>query len=197
MCAPFDGRIGKVILSPGNSVSPGTQLVRLVSISPVNVDFSISSRDFLELFGSMNALKAKGKAYMELADGSSYPGNGRIVYMSNSVDTNTDTIEVRASFENRDGKLLPGALVTIRLGLLNPPRMTAVPISAVLNSKQGSYVYVLDAQNKAVRRNVTPGVVSGNYQFITKGLKPGETVVSGGTNKVFPGMPVNPVFAGK
>ena len=197
VCAPFDGRMGKVILSPGNSVSPGTQLVRLVSISPVNVDFSISSRDFLELFGSMNALKAKGKAYMELADGSSYPGNGRIVYMSNSVDTNTDTIEVRASFDNRDGKLLPGALVTIRLGLLNPPRMIAVPISAVLNSKQGTYVYVLDAKNNAVRRDVVPGPVTGNYQFIIKGLKPGETVISGGTNKVIPGRPVNPVFAGK
>ena len=65
------------------------------------------------------------------------------------------------------------------------------------NSKQGTYVYVLDAKNNAVRRDVVPGPVTGNYQFIIKGLKPGETVISGGTNKVIPGRPVNPVFAGK
>ena len=197
VCAPFAGRIGKVVLSPGNSVSPGTQLVRLVSLTPVYADFSISSRDVLELFGSMDALKAKGKAYMELADGSSYPGDGRIIYMSNSVDTNTDTIEIRASFNNKDGKLIPGALVTIRLGMRNPEKMVAVPISAVLNSKEGAFVYVVDAEKRAVRRPVTPGSVHGNFQFISKGLKAGETVISGGTNKVIPGMPVNPVFAGK
>ena len=197
VCAPFDGRMGKVVLSPGNHVSPGKELVRLVSITPVNVDFSISSRDFLETFGSMDALKAKGKVYMELADGTKYPGKGQVIYMSNSVDTNTDTIEIRASFNNKDGKLIPGALVTIRLGMRNPEKMVAVPISAVLNSKEGAFVYVVDAENRAVRRPVTPGSVHGNFQFIAKGLKAGETVVSGGTNKVIPGMPVNPVFAGK
>ncbi len=197
VCAPFDGRIGKVILSPGNHVSPGKELVRLVTISPVNVDFSISSRDFLEMFGSMDALKAKGKAYIELADGSKYPGDGRIIFMSNSVDTNTDTIEIRASFDNPKGKLIPGGLVTVRLGLRTPPRMPSVPVSAVLNSKQGSFVYVIGKDKRAIRRAVTLGPVVGNYQFIAKGLKAGETVVSGGSNKVFPGMPVNPVFEKK
>lgn len=197
VCAPFDGRMGKVVLSPGNSVSPGKELVRVVSISPVNVDFSISSRDFLELFGSMENLKKKGKAYIELADGTKYPGDGRIIFMSNSVDTNTDTIEIRASFENKDGKLIPGGLVSVRLGQRVPPKMTAVPVSAVLNSKQGAYVYVVGKDKRALRRSVTVGPVMGNYQFITKGVKAGETVISGGTNKVFPGLPVNPVFAGK
>ena len=197
VCAPFDGRIGKVILSPGNHVSPGKELVRLVTLSPVNVDFSISSRDFLELFGSMDALKAKGKVYVELADGTKYPGDGRITYMSNSVDTNTDTIEVRASFKNPDGKLIPGGLVTVRLGLRNPPSMTAVPMSAILNNKSGSYVYVLDKENKALFRSVSLGPVVGEYQFITKGLKTGETVVIGGTNKVIPDHPVKPVFENK
>ena len=197
VCAPFDGRMGKVVLSPGNHVSPGKELVRLVSITPVNVDFSISSRDFLETFGSMDALKAKGKVFMELADGSKYPGKGQVIYMSNSVDTNTDTIEVRASFDNKDGKLIPGGLVTIRLGQQNPPKMTAVPVSAVLNSKQGPFVYVFDKKNKVSRRNVTLGPVLGNWQFVLKGIKPGESVISGGTNKVFPGMTINPVWAGK
>ena len=117
--------------------------------------------------------------------------------MSNSVDTNTDTIEVRASFDNKDGKLIPGGLVTIRLGQQNPPKMTAVPVSAVLNSKQGPFVYVFDKKNKVSRRNVTLGPVLGNWQFVLKGIKPGESVISGGTNKVFPGMTINPVWAGK
>ena len=193
--SPFDGRMGKVVLSPGNFVTPGTVLVRVVSISPVNVDFSISSRDFLEIFGSMDALKARAKASMELADGSKYPGEGRIIYMSNSVDSSTDTIEIRACFENRDGKLIPGGLVTMRLGLLDPPAMAAVPLSAVLNDKKGSYVYFIGPENRALRRDVTLGPVIGEYQLISKGLKPGEPIITGGTNKVlFPGMPVKPVF---
>ena len=194
--SPFDGRMGKVVMSPGNYVTPGTMLVRIVSISPVNVDFSISSRDFLEIFGSMDALKARAKVAMFLADGTRYPGDGRIIYMSNSVDSSTDTIEIRASFENKEGKLIPGGLVTIRLGLLDPPKMPAVPLTAILNDKQGSYVYVIGPENRALRRNVTLGPVIGVFQLVSKGLKAGETVITGGTNKVmFPGMPVKPVFA--
>lgn len=194
--SPFDGRMGKVTMSPGNYVTPGKELVRVVSISPVNVDFSISSRDFLEIFGSMEALKAKGKATMELADGTNYPGNGRIIYMSNSVDSSTDTIEIRACFDNKDGKLIPGGVVTMRLGQLNPPKMTAVPMSAIINDKQGAYVYVIDKDKKAVRRNVVTGPIVDTWQLLFKGVKPGETVVSGGTNKIlFPGMTVNPVYS--
>lgn len=194
--SPFDGRMGKVKLSPGNYVTPGKELVRVVSISPVNVDFSISSRDFLEIFGSMKALKEKGKATMELADGSQYPGNGRIIFMSNSVDSSTDTIEIRASFDNKDGKLIPGGVVTMRLGQRTAPRMPAVPASAIINDKRGSYVYVLDKENRAIRRDVTLGPVIGQMQLIFKGLRSGETVVSGGTNKIlFPGMKVNPVYS--
>lgn len=193
--SPFDGRMGKVAMSPGNYVTPGTMLVRVVSISPVNVDFSISSRDFLEIFGSMDALKARAQVAMFLADGSRYPGVGRIIYMSNSVDSSTDTIEIRASFENKEGKLIPGGLVTIRLGLLDPPKMSAVPLTAILNDRKGSYVYVIGPENRALRRDVTLGPVIGNFQLVNKGLKDGESVVTGGTNKIlFPGMPVKPVF---
>ena len=195
--SPFDGRMGKVVMSPGNYVTPGTMLVRVVSISPVNVDFSISSRDFLEIFGSMDALKARAKVAMFLADGSRYPGDGRIIYMSNSVDSSTDTIEIRASFENKEGKLIPGGLVTIRLGLLDPPKMTAVPLTAILNDRKGSYVYFIGPENRALRRDVALGPVIGNFQLVSKGLKEGESVITGGTNKVmFPGMPVKPVFSG-
>ena len=194
--SPFDGRMGKVVMSPGNYVTPGTMLVRVVSISPVNVDFSISSRDFLEIFGSMDALKARAKVAMFLADGSRYPGDGRIIYMSNSVDSSTDTIEIRASFENKEGKLIPGGLVTMRLGLLDPPKMPAVPLTAILNDRKGSYVYVLGPENRALRRDVTLGPVIGSSQLVSKGLKAGESVVTGGTNKIlFPGMPVKPVFS--
>ena len=194
--SPFDGRMGKVAMSPGNYVTPGTLLVRVVSISPVNVDFSISSRDFLEIFGSMDALKARAKVAMFLADGTRYPGDGRIIYMSNSVDSSTDTIEIRASFENKDGKLIPGGLVTIRLGLLDPPKMSAVPLTAILNDRKGSYVYVIGPENRALRRDVALGPVIGSFQLVSKGLKEGEAVITGGTNKVmFPGMPVKPVFS--
>lgn len=193
--SPFDGRMGKVVMSPGNYVTPGTMLVRVVSISPVNVDFAISSRDFLEIFGSMDALKARAKVAMFLADGSRYPGDGRIIFMSNSVDSSTDTIEIRASFENKEGKLIPGGLVTMRLGLIDPPKMAAVPLTAILNDRMGSYVYVIGPENRALRRDVTLGPVIGSFQLVSKGLKEGETVITGGTNKVmFPGMPVKPVF---
>ena len=116
--------------------------------------------------------------------------------MSNSVDSSTDTIEIRASFDNKDGKLIPGGVVTMRLGQLEPPKMPAVPMSAIINDKQGAYVFVVTKDNKAVRRDVVTGPIIGTWQLLFKGVKSGETVVSGGTNKImFPGMTVEPVFS--
>ena len=78
----------------------------------------------------------------------------------------------------------------------SPPKMAAVPLTAILNDRKGSYVYVLGPENRALRRDVALGPVIGNFQLVSRGLKEGESVITGGTNKVmFPGMPVKPVFA--
>ena len=73
--------------------------------------------------------------------------------------------------------------------------MPAVTLSTVLTGEQGSYVYVLDAENKVVVRPVELGRVNGPWQLIRSGLKVGETVIADGTHKVQPGMVVTPVPA--
>ena len=90
--------------------------------------------------------------------------------------------------------LLPDGLVTVRLSRRDGSKC-AVPVSAVMNNGQISFVYVLDKENKAAIRPVELGEVQGNEQIILKGVQPGETIVFDGTHKVFPGSTVNPVIA--
>lgn len=194
--SPITGRAGKATFSPFNLVTPSSgTLVNLVSLDPVNIDFPISERDFLSMFGDIDAIKKYADVRVELADGSLYNLPGRISFVDNKVDVDTDTITVRAVFRNPDYKLIPGGLTTIRLARKVSGTFAAVRPSAVMIDDKGAYVYVLDADNTVHLRRVTLGVLENNWQTVKSGLKPGETVVIDGTHKAMPGGKVNPVRA--
>ena len=196
--SPIKGRIGKCTYSPSNYVTPASGvLATVVSIDPVNADFSISERDYLSLFGSIDAVKRDAVVKLQLADGSVYPVEGRIVFVDNKIDPDTDTVMIRAEFKNPDYKLIPGGLVTVMLARREGTELAAVPLPALMFDGKGSYVYVLDPGNRVVRRDVTPGSEINGLQTIIRGLKPGETIVADGTHKTRPGAVVVPVRRGQ
>lgn len=192
--SPIKGRMGKATYSPGNYVTPASdKLATVITIDPVNVDFAISERDYLSIFGSIEAMKKFADVRLILADDSEYPGRGRIVFVDNKVDTGTDTITVRAEFDNPDYRLQPGGLATVLLSRELDRKPVAVRSSAVIFDRNGSFVYVIDANNVAARREVQTGELVGDMQIISSGLNPGETVVIDGTHKVRPGEAVMPL----
>ena len=193
--SPISGKAGKAAVSEFNYVTPNFgNLVTVVSLDPLYVNFSISSRDFLTMFGSFEKFKELAAASIVLADGSVYSEPVEMVFMDNRVDKDTDTIRMRGKIRNKDGKLLPDSLITVKLGRKENREMAGVPVYAVMNNGKMDYVYVLGEKNIPQLRQVVLGEVQGGTQTVKSGLTVGETVVVDGTHKVRPGVPVSPVY---
>jgi multidrug efflux system membrane fusion protein len=106
---------------------------------------------------------------------------GTIALMDNSVDPTTGTIRVKAMFPNKEDKLWPGQFVNVRIqtGILN--NATTIPATAVLHGQDGLYAYVVNpGDNKVAPRPLKTGYATEQFYVINDGVKPGETVVTGG-----------------
>ena len=178
------------------SITPGT-LVTIIQIQPVRVRFSISSADYLSLFGSFENLKKTASVRLQLSDGEDYATEGTIELLNNEANKLTDAIQVYASFPNQDFKLLVGSTVRVSMTKKQSKLVAAVPPSAVMYESRGSYVYVVGKDNKVEKRYIIPGNSTPSWQLIRSGLKKGETVIVQGTHKTMPGATVEPRSAGK
>lgn len=194
--SPIDGKAGKAALSPYNYVTPSTgALVSVVHLDELYVNFWISARDYLTMFGSYSKLQSNADIKIVLADDSIYNAPVQVVFLDNRIDKDTDTIRVRGLVKNADLKLIPDSLVTVILARKENAPVSAVPVSAVMNDGKHDYVYVIDSANTVSRRNVSAGELQGNLQVIDKGVNIGEIVVVEGTHKVYHGGKVNPVMS--
>jgi membrane fusion protein (multidrug efflux system) len=205
--APIAGQIGRSNLAVGNVVGPDAgNLATIVSQDPMRVAFAVSQRTALEL---RNRFEGRGGAEavrvrIRTADGRLYPEAGRVDFVDNQIDRNTDTILVRALIANPirrvDGQaatvtpreLVDGQFVSVTVEGAEPVMAITLPRAAVLQDQQGSFVFVVGEGNRAERRNVKLGRSSAETAVIEDGLQGGETVVVEGLQRVRPGQPVNP-----
>ena len=172
--------------------SSGT-MITIIQVQPVRVRFSISSADYLSMFGSFENLKKTSSVKLQLSDRQDYPTEGTIELLNNEANRMTDAIQVFATFPNQDFKLLVGSTVRVTLTKKQSNRLAAVPPSAILYDSKGSYVYVVGAGNRVEKRVVKLGNASESWQLIQSGLKPGETVIVEGVHKTMPGAEIEPV----
>ena len=203
--APIDGKIGRTTITPGNVVSPGSgTLATIVGQDPMYVVFPISVRTALELRqryidkGGFDAVQIK----IILPDGRLYGQTGKLNFVDNTIAANTDTIALRGTIPNPhisgqlggDGvrELTDGEFVTVLLEGVAPVDLVTIPRAAVLTDQQGDYVYVVDADNKAVRADVKIGYASQTEAAVLGGLKEGQSIVLEGLQRVRPGQPVAP-----
>ena len=192
--APIGAKAGSTAYTKGNYVttSSGT-LVTLVQYRPIRVRFSISNREYLEMFGATTKSQQEdGVVSLSLADGREYAEPGEIEYTENAADERTDTMQVYARFKNESFHLKPGGTVTVTLKTKKGVMRPAIPPTAILQDTQGPYVWVVGPDGCAERRTVARGDQSGDWLFIEKGLKKGERIVSDGAHKVRKGMKVEP-----
>ena len=192
--APINAKAGSTAFTKGNYVTTqsGT-LVTLVQYRPIRVRFSISNREYLEMFGgSTMAMRKNGVVKLTLADGKEFSEPGEIEYTENISDERTDTMQVYACFKNEAFNLKPGGTVTVTLTSKKGVMRPAIPPTAILQDVQGPYVWVLDGNNVASRRSVARGDAVGDWLFIEKGLVKGERIVSDGAHKVTKGMTITP-----
>ena len=196
--APISGVAGVTNYTLGNYVTTASgTLVTIIQIQPVRVRFSISSADYLSMFGSFENLKETASIRLQLADGKDYPTEGRIELINNEANKMTDAIQVYATFPNQDFKLLVGSTVRVTLTKKQARKVPAIAPSAVMYDSRGAFVYVVGKDNKVEKRYVVPGNSTQEWQLFNAGLKPGETVIVQGTHKTMPGATVEPRSAGK
>ncbi len=192
--SPIDGKIGKIIITEGNLVNTQSgPLARIVSIKPIYVYFNLKSSEFLKFrkidssadFSNMNVT-------IQLADGSTYSENGKIEFVDNEVNETTGTISLRATFENADELLVPGDFVKVIVKSAKPRTVTLVPQSAALNDAQGYYVWGIDSESKAVRKDIKVSEEINKNWVVDEGLTPDDIIVAKGIQSIrMPGQKVN------
>ena len=196
--APFDGRIDRRLVDPGNLVGSGqvTTLAQLNQIDPVYVYFSISDVDLARLMGEARWTPAQASAkpwpvYLGLGNEKTYPFQGRLDFASISLTPTTGTLLLRGIFSNPDGKILPGLYARVRIPIKEKVAFL-VPQEAVGDDQAGSFVLVINQENVVQRTNVKTGTLADQLRVIEEGLTGKEWVVTKGVQKAFPGRKVTP-----
>ncbi|MGV6826451.1 MAG: efflux RND transporter periplasmic adaptor subunit [bacterium] len=174
----------------------GSLLTYVAQIDPIWVEFSVSENQVLAFRKQTRAgivIPAKDQHYtvnILLADGNEYPHTGEITFADASISERTGTFLMRASLPNPDSQLRPGQFVRAFVNGSHRPNAIKVPQRAVQQGPTGSFVWVVNAEQKAELRPVEVGPWHGDEWFIDKGLKDGDRVVIEGAAKLKPDLPV-------
>ncbi|MGF1445845.1 MAG: efflux RND transporter periplasmic adaptor subunit [Pikeienuella sp.] len=198
IAAPFDGVIGLSAFDLGALVGPESgALATLTALDPMTAEFRVTTADWLAYRKEhVDGTGPSTAVALTLADGADYDLPGRIDFVDAVVARGTDTLLVRAIFDNPDGLLLDGALVTVSLRSDAPEMVLSVPQRAVQRDQAGAFVLVVDAASKVELRRVEVARVSEGRSVISEGLEEGEQVITEGVNKVRPGIEVDAALAG-
>lgn len=196
--APMDGKIGESVYSVGELIGPSSGvLAEVVAINPIDAVFSVSENEMLILqknFKESSSIKVR----FVTSDGVIYPQEGKIDFVDITLDEAMNTLKIKASFPNPDNKLISGQYGRVLLESQSPVKEVVIPMKAVQQDMLGSYVYVVNTENRVEKQDVIRGAeLEGFNVVITSGLKAGDIVVTEGFQKIAPQMLVNPVFSNK
>ncbi|MHB8173053.1 MAG: efflux RND transporter periplasmic adaptor subunit, partial [Nitrospirota bacterium] len=116
--------------------------------------------------------------------------SGQMLTLDNQIDPSTGTVKVKAIFKNSGNELFPNQFVNASLLVKTLRGVVVIPSVAVQTGSRGPYVYVVRPGNTAAMRPVTTGEAEGGNTAITRGLSPGELVVTDGMDRLKDGSPV-------
>ncbi|MEH4626477.1 efflux RND transporter periplasmic adaptor subunit [Phytobacter diazotrophicus] len=199
--APIDGRASRALITSGNLVTAGDSasvLTTLVSQKTVYVYFDVDESTYLHYQNLARSGQGASSNHLALPveiglvgeDG--YPHQGKVDFLDNQLTPSTGTIRMRALLDNAQRQFTPGLFARVRLPGSAEFKATLIDDKAVLTDQDRKYVYIVDKEGKAQRRDITPGRLAAGLRIVQKGLNPGDKVIVDGLQKVFmPGMPVN------
>ena len=191
--APVSGRVGKLEVTVGNLVAAGPGapvLTTLVSVNPIYASFDADEHVVLRALHDGGAKSIVVDA--ETVTNGGRQLRGKLQLIDNQVNTKSGTVRVRAVFDNRDGSLIPGQFVKLRMGRAKTEQALLVSERAVGTDQSKRYVIVVGPDNKAIWREVTLGGVANGQRIVAAGLEPGERIVVNGLQRVRPGALLDP-----
>ncbi|MBZ5592328.1 MAG: efflux RND transporter periplasmic adaptor subunit [Acidobacteriia bacterium] len=194
--SPIDGRTGSLQVKQGTLIKSNadTAMVTVNQLYPTYVTFSVPE----DQLGAIRKSMAQGPLAVEahVPSDPGEPARGQLSFIDNTVDSATGSIKLKATFSNKERKLWPGQFVNVVLTIGADSNATVVPSEAVQNGQQGPFAFVVKADQTVENRVLTVGRTIGRETVITKGIAPGETVVTDGQLRLIQGFKVNIVTNG-
>ncbi|MEY4494946.1 MAG: hypothetical protein RL744_10 [Pseudomonadota bacterium] len=191
--APFSGRVGIVMINPGQFVNPGDKLLTLQTLDPIFVDFNLPQSN-AEQIQVGQEIVVTTDAFKDASF------TGKVTAVSPKVDTNTRNIQIEAQLANPDKKILPGMFANVNIKLGDEVKMLTLPQTAVTYNPYGSTVFIAKPTGKKDKQGkpayeaqqvfVTTGPTRGDQVAILKGVEEGATVVTSGQLKLKNGTPL-------
>ena len=200
--APVNGFMGRIPKSIGNVVkqTDSEPLTNLSNVNDIYVYFSMSESDYLYFERAKNdtlSNRVNDEVKLVLADGSIYENSGQIDANSGQIDRTTGSIMLRAKFNNPDTLLRSGNTGKILMEEIYPSAIL-VPQSATTFIQDKKFVFILDENNLAQRREIiTKGRSGDNYIVDAKSLSPDDRIVLSGIDKLASGIKVKPIQRGQ
>lgn len=191
--APITGRTGALAVKPGNLVAAGgggggTPLVTINSTDPILVSFSIPERQLEEIRRYQDE---KDMRIEILADRTSPPvASGKLVFVDNIITPQTGTVVLKTRVENDEEALWPGQFINVRIVLTVEQNAVVVPEAAVQPGQEGSFVYLVDEENKVRVQPVKVSRQIGGDVVLTAGVKPGDQLITEIPQALQPGATV-------
>ena len=180
--APFAGQIGLKYVSDGSYITPSTRIATLQSTNPVKVDFSIPEKYAGEI--------RRGAKVTFGIQGLKSTYQGTVYAIEPRIDQVTRTVQIRATSPNPNGELIPGAFAEVELVLRTIPAALTLPAQALIPELSGHKIFLYRG-GVVESRAIEIGIRTSSTVQITKGVQPGDTVLTSGILQVRPGSPVN------
>lgn len=187
--SPINGKTGPLLIQPGNLITANNSaspLVTITQLQPIKLSIFLPQSDLPRIERQM----AAKSLIMSVNPGAGAPVTAPVNFVGNQVDAKTGTVELRATFDNRDLRLVPGQYVDAAVSLDSYPRAIVVPRDAVNTGPDSRYVFVVGAGNEAVMRPVNVLYDDGINATIAGDVKAGDTVIVEGQLRVLPGKSV-------
>jgi membrane fusion protein, multidrug efflux system len=187
--SPINGRTGNLTMKPGNlATANATELVTIAQIEPVFVTFSVPATNL----PAVRAHVASDPLSVEASpqDSEAQVIKGKLAFVDNSVDPATDTIKLKARFENTDHRLWPGQFARVNLRVTTLQNAVVVPNQAIQTGQDGQFVFVVKPDTSVEQRTVTVAQRVSDDIVVQSGLKAGETIVTEGQLRLEPGSKV-------
>jgi multidrug efflux system membrane fusion protein len=192
--SPINGRIGLRLVDPGNIITANTtNLVIINQFQPIAVYFTLPENLLPEVLQKLRSEKRLPVDAYDRDDVKKLAG-GLLLTADNQIDTTTGTDKLKAVFDNNDESLFPNQFVNIHLVLENRPDALVVPSAAIQSGVQGTYVWVVDTDQKGASvariQPIKVALAEGQVTIVDSGLEKGQAVVVDGADRLRAGQPV-------
>lgn len=190
--SPINGRVGLRQVDPGNYVTAasGTALLVITQLHPIAVVFTLPEDQVQTVAEHMRSGALEVDAYSR--DDQTKLASGRLETINNQIDATTGTVQLKAIFDNPDNALWPNQFVNAHLLLDTMKNAITAPASAVQRGPDGTFTYVVDANNTVQMRPIKLALTQGAAVVVAQGLQGGDRVVTDGQEKLQAGMRVVP-----